>query len=92
MSMTLKKLDHSKISDTEFRFSARLEIDYINDKYKLNLPESEEYETLGGFVVNQLQNIPEKGESMWFQEYEISIEEVSETKIETIFIRIHKDL
>src|SRR5690606_1610678 len=37
-----------KISDTEFLFAARLEIDYLNDEYRLNLPESDNYETLGG--------------------------------------------
>ncbi len=84
--------DSLRISENEFRFSARLEIDYINEKYNLTIPESEEYETLGGFMINQLQDIPEKGESLRFEEYEFIVEEVSDTKIETIFVRIHNDL
>jgi putative hemolysin len=84
--------DSLRISENEFRFSARLEIDYINEKYNLTIPESEEYETLGGFMINQLQDIPEKGESLRYEAYEFIVEEVSDTKIETIFVRIHNDL
>jgi CBS domain containing-hemolysin-like protein len=88
----IEEQDNVQVSENEYRFSARLEIDYINDKYNLSLPESEEYETLGGFVINQLQNIPEKGVVLRYEEYEFIVEEVSQTKIETIFVRIHNDL
>jgi putative hemolysin len=88
----IEEQDNIQVSENEYRFSARLEIDYINDKYNLSLPESEEYETLGGFVINQLQNIPEKGEVLRFENYEFIVEEVSQTKIETVFLRIHNDL
>jgi len=41
-----------------YKFSARLEVDYINETYKIDLPESEHYETLGGLVVNHTEEIP----------------------------------
>lgn len=88
----VEEQNNVQISEHEYRFSARLEIDYINEKYNLSLPESEAYETLGGFVINKLQNIPNKGEVLKFEEYEFIVEEVSDTKIETVFLRIHHDL
>ena len=49
-----------KLNDTSFRLSARLEIDYLNNKYKFNLPKSDEYETLGGLLISKLEDIPKK--------------------------------
>ncbi len=73
-----------KIEESVFQFSARIEIDYLNEKYKLNLPESEEYETLGGFVINIHESIPEKGEIITSESAILTIDEVSDNKIETI--------
>jgi CBS domain containing-hemolysin-like protein len=75
-------------SETTYQFSAKTEIDYINEKYKLALPESEDYETLGGFVINIHESIPEKGEIILFKKYSLTINEVSENKIELITIEI----
>jgi CBS domain containing-hemolysin-like protein len=47
-----------KINDYEYRFSARADIDYLNEEYDLDLPESESYETLGGLILNELETIP----------------------------------
>ena len=54
-----QELLEEKVSDTEFRFSARLEIDYLNEEYNLNIPKEEAYETLGGFIINYTENIPD---------------------------------
>ena len=51
-----------KINDNEFNFSARLEVDYLNEEYDLNIPKSEAYETLGGFIIEHTENIPEEKE------------------------------
>src|SRR5699024_7429877 len=48
------------LENGNYRFSARMEIDYINDTYKLELPKSENYETLGGLIVDYTEDIPEK--------------------------------
>ena len=50
-----------KVNDKEYRFSARADIDYLNEEYKLDLPESDEYDTLGGLVIHELEAIPEAG-------------------------------
>lgn len=77
-----------KLSDTHFRFSGRLEIDYINEQYNLNIPESEDYETLGGLVLFQLANIPEKNSKLKIDGFTFVVEEVTDRRIETIIVFI----
>ena len=76
------------ISDNEFIFSARLEIDYLNENYNLNLPESEEYETLGGLIVYYHENIPEKSEEITINDYLIKILQVTKTRIEKVMLKL----
>jgi CBS domain containing-hemolysin-like protein len=73
--------DCEQLSENKYVFSARVEIDYINEKYRLSLPEKEEYETLGGLIINYAETIPEKGASFLIDNYEILILEVEENKI-----------
>lgn len=68
----------------EYIFSARLEIDYLNEKYKLNLPESEEFETLGGLILNHMESIPEKGEELSIGPVNVKILQVSEKRLELV--------
>ena len=72
------------ISENEFIFSARIEIDYINEQYKLNLPESDEYETLAGYIIYLHESIPEKGNTIETAEFSFFITEVSTHKIEIV--------
>ena len=76
-----------KINDNEFELSARIEIDYLNDKYQLDLPESDEYETIAGLIINIHESIPEKGEIIRLEHFSFTIEEVDNNKIETIKIK-----
>jgi len=73
-----------KISDTEYLFSARLEIDYLNDTYRLNLPEKEEYTTLAGMILHYTQDIPKAGEVIEAEEFNIIIRKVTETRIDEV--------
>ncbi len=73
-----------QISDYEYRFAGRLEIDYLNEKYELlNFPEGE-YHTLSGFIVMTTGTIPQEGQYIDLDGYRFFLEMVSETKIETI--------
>lgn len=72
------------LSDGHYKFSARLEVDYINEIYKINLPESDNYETLGGFIVNFTEGIPQQNETVEIEGYIFKILEVSNTKIELV--------
>ena len=82
------KFIEEKISDDEYLFSARLEVDYINETYHLNLPESEEYETLSGLILLHTEEIPTKGETISLPPFVFSIEACSQTRIETVRIFI----
>ncbi len=75
-----------KLNKTTFNFSARLEVDYINKKYNMSLPESEFYETLGGLVAFNTGEIPKKGEQIKITPYIMTIKKVSATKIEEIIL------
>ncbi len=75
------------IDENHYKFSARLEVDYLNDMYRLDLPEGENYETLGGLVVNHTEGIPENGEKVVIGAYLMHIVEVSSTKIEIIEVQ-----
>lgn len=72
-----------EISDKEYRFSGRLEIDLINEKYGLHIPEGEHH-TLSGYLVMTRGEIPDEGEEIELDGYQFIIEEVSKTKIETL--------
>lgn len=86
----VEDLLEEKISDNKFRFSARLEIDYLNNEYGFNLPESDEYETLGGFIIHQLETIPELGEQIEFEDITLEIEKVSDRRIEVVCLKLNE--
>jgi len=80
-------LTEREIHPGKYEFSARLEIDYLNEKYKLNLPESEEYETLAGLIINVHESIPEAGEQIDVEGFLVDIKDVSENRIDLVQLR-----
>jgi len=88
----LKDISNRQINEREFEFSGRAEIDFLNDQYRVNFPVSEEYETLGGFIISRIEDIPEQGEVIQIDEYAITIKEVSNTRIEMVRVKILGDL
>lgn len=77
-----------KISDTEYLFSSRMEVDQINNKYNLELPESEEYETIAGLFLSLHEDIPIKGESIKYENKLLLIDSVDEKSIKLIRIMV----
>ncbi|MFT6716927.1 MAG: putative hemolysin [Saprospiraceae bacterium] len=73
-----------KLSEGTYLFSGRLEIDYINNKYNLKIPVSEEYETIAGYLFTHFGSIPNAQEKMTTDKYNFTIESVSETRIELV--------
>lgn len=85
-------LIEEQIAEHRFLFSARHEVDYLNEQYRLNLPEDEDYGTLGGLILNYLERIPEKGDTLELSEIHmtITITEVSDRRIELVEITINQ--
>ena len=75
-----------KVRDNEFIVAARYEIDRINMELDFELPESDEYETIGGLMINFLETIPEVDEEVIIQNYRLVAEEVTDSRIERVRI------
>lgn len=85
------KFIEEQLSETEYLFSARLEVEYLNETYHLEIPESEEYETLGGFIVLRNEGIPIQGEVIQIPPFSFVIEACSQTKIETVRLVLNNE-
>ena len=69
-------------------FSGRIEIDFINEKYDLNLADSEEYETLAGYIIHEYGSIPKEKDKLSIEHYEVDILKASETRVELIKLHV----
>lgn len=78
------------ISDNEYILSGRLEIEDINEKFNLDLPESDEYQTLGGLILNEYQRIPKAHENISIGKFQFNIIKATSTKIELVKLKIQK--
>ncbi len=77
------------ISETEFEFSARMEIDLINEKYHLQLPVDDgEYDTLGGLLLHLYEDIPEEGTIIDYEPFQFTVTKVSDRRIDQVRIKI----
>jgi CBS domain containing-hemolysin-like protein len=81
-------LTEERIDEKTFVFSARLEVDYLNETYKINLPENENYETLGGLIVNHTEEIPQQNDIVKIEAFQFHILEVSNTKIDLVQLNL----
>ena len=79
-----------QISADEYIFSGRLEVDYIADKYKLDFRSNEETGTLSGYIISQHERIPKQKDRIIIDDYEFDILNVSETRIETVKMKVLK--
>jgi putative hemolysin len=81
------KMIEKELGDGVFIFSARLEIDYINEHYGLNFDEADEYETLGGFIIHHSEEIPKKGDEISIGNNNFIILKAAQTRIELVKIQ-----
>jgi CBS domain containing-hemolysin-like protein len=84
-----EEFEEKKLSNDEFIFSGRLELDYLNEKYGLDLPENES-ETLSGYIINQHETIPHLKDRIIIGDYEFEILNVSDTRIEMVRLKVLK--
>lgn len=79
-----------QLSANEYIFSGRLELDYIADKYELTFRNNDETGTLSGYIISQHEEIPKQKERIIIDDYEFDILNVSETRIETVKMKVLK--
>ncbi len=85
-----EELIEKQLSANEYIFSGRLELDYITEKYKLEFPDSDETETLSGFIIQNRDEIPKQKETYITGNYQFDILNVSDTRIETVKMKVLK--
>ena len=83
----VEDMTEKKLSDKEYIFSGRLEVDHLNEEYGLDIPEGE-YETLSGYIVTQNEDIPEQGDTIMLDQFEIKILKATDKRIMLVQIRI----
>lgn len=83
-----QKLLEETINEKEFNFSARLEVDYLNEEYNLDILKEDAYETLGGFILNHTESIPAQGDIVEIGRFYIKILKASTTKIDAIYLKV----
>jgi CBS domain containing-hemolysin-like protein len=79
-----EELIENKVDDNSYIFSTRLDVQYLNEEYKLNIPENDSYGTLGGFIVDFSKEIPQKGDKIMIGNFQFLIEEATNKKIELV--------
>lgn len=80
------------LGDKHFRFSARLEVDYLNEKYPdMSIPEGE-YSTLGGYIIHAAERIPFEGESLTVDCFQIVIKKIMGARIEEVELRVVSEI
>lgn len=84
-------LTEEKIDDYNYVFSARLEVDYLNEQFKLDLPEGENYETLGGLILDYTEEIPHQNDIVTIDNFQFKIIEVSNTKVDLVHLKVKSD-
>ncbi|WDF63889.1 hemolysin family protein [Flavobacterium sp. KACC 22763] len=83
-----EELIEEEIGEGKYLFSTRLDVEYLNETYKLMIPEEDSYGTLGGFIVNHTKEIPQKGDKIVIDKFHFFIEEASNKKIELVKLTI----
>jgi CBS domain containing-hemolysin-like protein len=81
-------LYEKQLTQTEFIFSGRIEIDHINEKYELNFPVDDEYETIAGYILHHTEHIPNTNEVIHIGYFTFKILKVSETRLELLKLEI----
>ena len=84
----VEELIEQVVDEATYVFSARLDVEYINETYKLDIPESDSYGTLGGFIVDFTTEIPQQGDKIVIEKFHFTIVETTNTKIELVKMEI----
>ena len=81
-------LYEKKLSESDYILSGRFEIDYLNEKYNLNIPESDEYETIAGFILYHTESLPRINDKITIENFNFNILKVSDTRVDLVKLEI----
>lgn len=84
----LESLLEKQLSDSEFVLAGRLEVAYLNEKYSLHIKESDEYETLAGFIIFSSESIPTAGEVLELDNFKVRILKTTASKIDLVHVTL----
>lgn len=77
-----------KLSENEYVLSARLEIEKVNEMFELDIPEDDDYKTIGGYILHEYQNFPKLNEVVKIKNYEFKIVKKTMTKLELVRLKV----
>ncbi len=86
-----EKLIDEKIDENSYLFSGRLDVEFLNEKYNFQIPESDSYSTLGGCIVNHTKEIPHNDEKISIDNFEIKVHSASNKKVELVRFSINEE-
>lgn len=86
----VQELVEKVVADGEWIFSSRLEVDYLNERYELSIPESDEYDTLAGYIISEHGSIPHEGESFDTRHFGVKILKREGSRLDLVGIRLLK--
>lgn len=84
-------LIEEKLDENSYLFSSRLDVEFLNEKYNLQIPVSDSYSTLGGFIVNSTKEIPQNEEVINIEKFQIIVHSASSKKIELVRFTINHE-
>ncbi|MBQ6647792.1 MAG: hemolysin, partial [Muribaculaceae bacterium] len=86
-----RKLVARKTGENSYEFSGRMEIERINEQFDLDLPESDDYQTIAGYIVNRLEMIPNQGEEHTIDRFTVSIAKKNGARLELITLKVNSE-
>ncbi len=86
-----RKLVARKTGENSYEFSGRMEIERINEQFHLDLPESDDYQTIAGYIVNRLEMIPNQGEEHTIDRFTVSIAKKNGARLELITLKVNSE-
>ena len=84
----IEELTYEQLSENSYRLLAKIDVEMVNKKYNLELPESDEYETIAGLLLHHFEEIPTINDVIELKEYQFTIIKVNETTIQEVQLEL----
>jgi len=84
----VEEITDNQLTKNKYQLFARLDVEVVNKKYELNLPESDEYETIAGLILHHLEEIPKQDDVIELEEFQFTIIKVNDTAIQEVQLKV----